>query len=32
MAYRWKDAKGQWVLSDRPPPEGTSYEEIPLLR
>ena len=26
--YRWKDSQGNMVMSDRPPPAGTSYEAI----
>ena len=26
--YRWKDAQGNTVMSDRPPPVGTPYEAI----
>lgn len=27
-AYKWRDAKGNWQISDRPPPEGTKYETV----
>ena len=27
-AYKWKDAKGTWQLTESPPPEGTPYETI----
>jgi hypothetical protein len=26
--YRWRDAKGQWQLSDKPPADGTKYEIV----
>jgi hypothetical protein len=28
VVYRWKDAEGNQVNSDRPPPEGIKYETI----
>ncbi len=28
VVYRWKDAAGNQVNSDRPPPQGTDYEVI----
>jgi hypothetical protein len=28
VVYRWKDAQGNPVNSDRPPPQGTEYEVI----
>ncbi|MEZ5504247.1 MAG: DUF4124 domain-containing protein [Halioglobus sp.] len=28
VVYRWKDAQGNQVNSDRPPPQGTDYEVI----
>ncbi len=28
IVYRWKDADGNPVNSDRPPPQGTEYEVI----
>ena len=28
VVYRWKDAQGNPVNSDRPPPKGTDYEVI----
>lgn len=31
-AYRWKDAKGQWHISDRPPAPGIEAEIIPIIR
>lgn len=24
--YRWRDAAGEWQVSDRPPPAGVEYE------
>jgi len=24
--YRWRDAQGEWQISDRPPPPGTAYD------
>lgn len=27
-AYRWKDSKGQWQLSDKPPADGIDYEVV----
>lgn len=27
-AYRWKDEKGNWHVSDRPPANGIDYEEV----
>lgn len=27
-AYKWRDADGNWQLSDRPPPPGTAYETL----
>ena len=27
-AYRWRDAHGQWQLSDQPPPKGIKYEVV----
>jgi murein DD-endopeptidase MepM/ murein hydrolase activator NlpD len=29
-AYRYKDASGQWVYTDRPPPAGTAGENVAL--
>jgi len=26
--YKWKDANGQWQVSDRPPDAGTKYEML----
>ena len=26
--YRWRGAQGQWVVSDRRPPDDREYEEI----
>lgn len=26
--YKWKDARGQWQVSDQPPPPGVAYEEV----
>ena len=26
--YKWKDKKGQWVVSDTPPTDGTAYEKM----
>lgn len=28
IMYRWKDAQGQWQVSDSPPPAGTQYETV----
>ena len=30
--YRWKDAKGQWQLSDTPPANGIKYEVLEYHR
>jgi hypothetical protein len=27
-AYKWRDAKGRWQLTDRPPPDGIPYERL----
>lgn len=27
-AYKWRDAQGNWHISDRPPPAGTPYQSI----
>ena len=27
-AYKWRDAQGNWQLTDRPPPAGTPYETL----
>jgi hypothetical protein len=27
-AYKWRDSKGNWQLTDRPPPQGTPYETL----
>jgi len=27
-AYKWRDAKGNWQLTGKPPPEGTAYETL----
>ena len=27
-AYKWRDAKGNWQLTQEPPPEGTPYEVL----
>lgn len=27
-AYKWRDAQGNWQLTDRPPPDGTPYETV----
>lgn len=32
LAYRWKDANGQWHISDRAPPEGVQAEITVLPR
>ena len=24
--YKWRDAQGNWQITDRPPPEGAPYE------
>lgn len=29
-AYRYKDANGQWVYTDRPPPAGSKHENVAL--
>jgi murein DD-endopeptidase MepM/ murein hydrolase activator NlpD len=29
-AYRYKDANGQWVYTDRPPPAGTTADSVAL--
>ncbi len=26
--YRWRDASGQWQVSDQPPPDGVPYEIV----
>jgi len=26
--YKWKDKKGQWIVSDTPPSDGTPYETL----
>jgi len=26
--YKWKDNKGQWIVSDTPPKNGTNYETL----
>ena len=26
QAYKWRDAEGNWQISDRPPPAGVDYE------
>jgi hypothetical protein len=26
--YKWRDAAGEWQLSDRPPPAGVDYETV----
>lgn len=31
-AYRWKDKRGQWTVSDTPPADGSPYEEIQYHR
>jgi hypothetical protein len=31
-AYRWKDSRGQWTVSDKPPTDGTPYEEVQYHR
>lgn len=28
VLYRWQDEQGQWVVTDRPPAEGITYEEV----
>lgn len=30
--YRWRDASGQWVVSDTPPASPTPYETVVLRR
>ncbi len=27
-AYKWRDAQGNWQLTDSPPPQGTPYEVV----
>ena len=27
-AYKWRDASGNWQLTDTPPPQGTPYETL----
>lgn len=27
-AYKWRDANGNWQITDQPPPEGIPYETI----
>ena len=27
-AYKWRDAQGNWQLTDQPPPEGTPFETL----
>lgn len=29
-AYKWKDAQGNWQITDRPPPGGTPYETLKI--
>lgn len=26
--YKWRDAQGQWQVSDQPPPAGIKYETL----
>lgn len=26
--YRWKDESGQWIVSDRKPPDGVEFEQV----
>jgi len=26
--YKWRDADGEWHVSDEPPPEGTPYQRL----
>lgn len=26
--YKWRDAQGEWHVSDEPPPEGTPYDTL----
>lgn len=26
--YKWRDAQGEWHVSDEPPPAGTPYETL----
>ncbi len=26
--YKWQDENGQWQITDRPPTDGTSYENL----
>ena len=27
-AYKWRDASGNWQLTDTPPPAGTTFERL----
>ena len=27
-AYKWRDADGNWHITDEPPPEGTKFEKL----
>lgn len=31
-AYKWRDAKGRWQLTEQPPPAGTAYEVLETRR
>ena len=28
QAYKWRDAQGNWNITDTPPPAGTEYETL----
>ena len=30
--YKWRDAAGEWQLSDQPPPAGVDYETVEVHR
>jgi hypothetical protein len=32
VAYKWKDSKGAWHITNTPPPKGTPYETQEILR
>ena len=27
-AYKWRNAQGEWQITDTPPPEGVQYEHL----
>ena len=31
VAYKWKDKKGDWHITNTPPPKGTPYETQEIL-